>query len=232
MGIGDWLKRKQEEYLKSQNSVIVPNPQDGFGIKLNAEEQRLENEKFKEIADRAIEEITKCGLFKPEKIPILTEKINKITVPGYGFSDPFSYDDCLSLDEKKTLGLNTRQKFSREYIESLSPSGLKHENPKDIFKNIWINKNRAVHSKYDRLRFEDLGLKMYVWETCNDERVCESCKKMEGKLCLIADPTVYSRNKGKDWIPRPKGAPLTHPGEEDGCRCTAISYYPELVMEV
>jgi uncharacterized protein with gpF-like domain len=76
------------------------------------------------------------------------------------------------------------------------------------------------------------GLTMYVWETSGDERVKAACKKMDGKLCLWADPTVYSRNKGKDWIPRPKGAVLTHPGEKDGCRCTAIAYEPELLGEL
>jgi uncharacterized protein with gpF-like domain len=90
----------------------------------------------------------------------------------------------------------------------------------------------ANQAEEDRARMEAVGLTMYVWETSGDERVRTCCRKMDGKLCLWADPTVYSRNKGKDWILRPKGATPTHPGEEDGCRCTAISYYPELVGEL
>jgi uncharacterized protein with gpF-like domain len=89
--------------------------------------------------------------------------------------------------------------------------------------------NRAEE---DRVRMESAGLKMYVWETAGDERVRPCCRKMDGKLCLWSDPAVYSRNKGKDWISRPKGAALTHPGEGEGCRCTALSYYPELVGEL
>jgi hypothetical protein len=86
--------------------------------------------------------------------------------------------------------------------------------------------------KENRERMQSAGLTMYIWSTAQGERVRPCCQKMEGKLCLLSDPTVYSRNKGKDWIPRPKGATLTHPGEENEYRCTALSYYPELVGEL
>jgi hypothetical protein len=81
----------------------------------------------------------------------------------------------------------------------------------------------------DRKRMEDTGLKLYVWSTCGDERVRPSHALMDGKLCKWADPTVYSSNGGKAWKSRPKGAVLGHPGEEDGCRCTALSYEKELL---
>ena len=95
-----------------------------------------------------------------------------------------------------------------------------------------INQNLKRLAEENQARMEAEGLTMYVWETSGDERVRPSHKKMDGKLCRWADPTVYSRNKGKDWIPRPKGASLTHPGEEDGCRCTALSYQPEILGEL
>ena len=87
-------------------------------------------------------------------------------------------------------------------------------------------------SAENRTRMEKAGLKLYVWSTCGDERVCDACKIMDDKLCLWADPTVYSRNKGKEWIPRPTGASLEHPGEKDSCRCTSLSYEPELLGEL
>jgi uncharacterized protein with gpF-like domain len=95
-----------------------------------------------------------------------------------------------------------------------------------------INQNLKRLAVENRERMESVGLTMYVWETSGDERVKPACNKMDGKLCLWADPTVYSRNKGKNWIPRPKGAALTHPGETDGCRCTALSYTPEILGEI
>ena len=95
-----------------------------------------------------------------------------------------------------------------------------------------INQTLKRLAKEARERMESAGLKMYVWETCGGERVRACSKKLDVKLCLWSDPTVYSRNKGKDWIPRPKGAILKHPGEMDGCRCTAVAYWPELMGEI
>ena len=86
-------------------------------------------------------------------------------------------------------------------------------------------------------RMESTGLTMYVWETAGDERVCPACRVMDGKLCRWDDPTVYSRNKGKTWTPRPKTAVMVHPGEnickkEGHCRCTSIAFMDELMGEI
>ncbi|GHV93676.1 hypothetical protein AGMMS50268_41790 [Spirochaetia bacterium] len=81
----------------------------------------------------------------------------------------------------------------------------------------------------DKERMESVGLKMYIWETAHDERVRPSHALMDGKLCKWADPTVYSRTGGKTWVPRPKGAPHVHPGDEDGCRCVATTFWDELM---
>ena len=95
-----------------------------------------------------------------------------------------------------------------------------------------INQNLKRIAEENRQRMESQGLTMYKWETSGDERVRPCCRKMDGKLCLWADPTVYSRDKGKSWIPRPKGAALTYPGEENGCRCTALAFERELLGEL
>jgi len=81
----------------------------------------------------------------------------------------------------------------------------------------------------NRERMEADGLKLYEWSTSLDERVRPSHALMEGKLCKWADSAVYSTDGGKTWKPRPSGATLTHPGEEEGCRCTALSYEKELL---
>jgi hypothetical protein len=193
-----------------------------------------------------IPQIKKSPYFKSEKKQILIDMLKKTSK----LHDPFSYDDRLTATEKKALGFNSRLRISRQMIDFLNEEGLKRENPKEIISTTYYD----IYSKYEaewdavdkkelyekfkksalenRKCMESLGLTMYIWETSGDERVCPSCRKMDEKLCKWDDPTVYSRNKGKDWIPRPKGAPLTHPGEKEGCRCTAISYYDELVGEV
>jgi uncharacterized protein with gpF-like domain len=105
----------------------------------------------------------------------------------------------------------------------------------------WEKMTPAERSKQSgnetKERMVSTGLTMYVWETAGDERVCPACRVMDGKLCRWDNPAVYSRNKGKDWIPRPKIAVIVHPGEnickrEGHCRCTALSYEKELFGEI
>jgi hypothetical protein len=211
-----------------------------------AEEQRRNT-----ILGGMIPQIKESPYLKPDKKQNLIDMLKKTSK----LSNPFSYDDCLTATEKKELGLNSRLKISRQMIDFLSEKGLKLKNPKEIIRSIYEN----VYSKYedeweledrkrqyDRLkemalesqkRMQDAGLKLYVWETSGDERVCPACRVMDGKLCLWSDPTVYSRNKGKDWIPRPQTAAHVHPGEnacksEGYCRCTATSYWEEIVGEL
>ena len=100
-------------------------------------------------------------------------------------------------------------------------------------KRIQAQENKTLKDLADetRRRMEAEGLKLYVWSTCGDERVRPSHAFLNDKLCKWSDPAVYSINGGKTWIPRPKGAALSHPGEEEGCRCTALSFGEELFGE-
>jgi SPP1 gp7 family putative phage head morphogenesis protein len=80
-------------------------------------------------------------------------------------------------------------------------------------------------------RMESIGLSMYVWSTSSDERVRDSHAELEGKLCRWDDATVYSDDGGKTWKDRPGSWCQLHPGEDYQCRCTALSYFDELVNE-
>jgi uncharacterized protein with gpF-like domain len=95
-----------------------------------------------------------------------------------------------------------------------------------------INRDLKRQAGENKARMVAAGLTMYTWETAGDERVRQCCRKLDGKLCLWVDPTVYSRDKGKTWVPRPKDAVQAHPGELEGCRCTALAFEPELIGEL
>jgi len=139
------------------------------------------------------------------------------------------------LADRINLSLSKKAAKSRQQAETLKmeleDKLKKHE---EFERQVSAIKSEAVVTRTEgnRQRMEAAGLSMYIWSTCGDERVCEACKIMDDKLCLWADPTVYSRNKGKEWIPRPTGASLEHPGEKDGCRCTSLAYEPELLGEL
>ena len=159
------LCRKTEDYKKA------------------VEEYRKEIEKYLEIAKFTVVEIKSCGLFKPEKVQFLTDKINEMAKRGYEYNDPFSYEDCLALEEKKALGLNTRKKFSRELIDCLSPKGLQYDEPREILKNIWLKNYFAVYRKHDLEKLKKLGTKT-VEISCGYGLACEPVKRIE-KVWLI-----------------------------------------------
>jgi hypothetical protein len=187
------------------------------------------------ILNGMIARIEKSPYFKAEKKQGLIDVLKK----NSKLHDPFSYDDCLTAAEKRALGLNTRLKISRQMIEFLTDEGLKLENPKEIINFIYHNVLLKQSALENQKQKQEIGLKLYVWETSGDERVCEACKRMDQKLCRWDDPTVYSEDGGKTWKPRSKGAILMHPGHHEGCpgyyencRCTAAAYYPELAGEL
>ena len=79
---------------------------------------------------------------------------------------------------------------------------------------------------------EELGLDLYVWDTAMDDRVRDSHQLMQGLLCRWDDALVCSYDGGKTWVPRPSGAVDLHPGQDIQCRCSGLTYYPELIAEV
>lgn len=104
-----------------------------------------------------------------------------------------------------------------------------------------ITKSRAAFIARDQIgklngtitqkRMQDIGLTMYEWGSSSDERVRQSHAIMDGKLCRWDDATVYSEDGGKTWKPRPAGAVLMHPGMDYQCRCTAYTWFNELIDE-
>jgi hypothetical protein len=100
-----------------------------------------------------------------------------------------------------------------------------------------------LNGQTTQARMESLGLKMYEWMTAGDERVrgtpgglWENARpshyKMDGLLCRWDDPTLYSEDEGKHWLKRDSDWVQLHPGYDYNCRCTALSYWGELVGEV
>jgi hypothetical protein len=176
------------------------------GIRLEGEPAQEENNKFRDITEAIIRDIAMSGYFKEEKLAIINAKITEMVRPGYGYSDPFLLDDCLSLEEKKALGLNSRQKFSREFIDALSEKGMSHPDPKDILKVIYLKHFHSIHRKYELLRMKRIGIKTVKIEDCGDERDCKAIKRLK-KVWPI------------DEVPE-----LPLPGcTAEYCRCTYIS---------
>ena len=89
-----------------------------------------------------------------------------------------------------------------------------------------------LNGRTTQARMEAVGIELYEWSTSGDERVRDSHAVLDGMICKWEDPTVYSDNGGKTWKPRPASWCQLHPGYDIQCRCTALSFWEELVSEV
>jgi SPP1 gp7 family putative phage head morphogenesis protein len=89
-----------------------------------------------------------------------------------------------------------------------------------------------LNGQVTQARMESVGLEMYEWSTSSDERVRESHQALEGMICRWDDFSLYSDDGGKTWKDRPSDWCQLHPGQDIQCRCTALSYWDELVNEV
>lgn len=94
-----------------------------------------------------------------------------------------------------------------------------------------------------KTRQQEVGINTYRWRTAGDERVRgrpggkyagarPSHWAMEGLLCSWDDSSVYSKDGGKTWIPRPAGAILLHPGMDIQCRCGAEGNYDDIFNQI
>lgn len=71
-------------------------------------------------------------------------------------------------------------------------------------------------------RNEALGIERYIWSTSGDERVRDSHRVMNGKLCRWDDESVYSDDGGKTWQSRSSiGGYVGHPSDDYQCRCVS-----------
>ncbi|GHV28088.1 hypothetical protein AGMMS4952_10950 [Spirochaetia bacterium] len=196
---------------KKNNPITKEDFVASIGIKLSSEDQEEENKKYKEIAEATIESVKQSGFFKPEYFPKISKMIQEKALPGCHWHDPFSYEDCLSLEEKKTIGLNTRQKYSREMVETLTELGLRHENPKRILEILYYRNYHKICGKYELIRLRRVGIDTVEILDCNDERDCQAIKKFK-KVWPI------------DQVPE-----LPIPGcNAEYCRCCYTAYFSDL----
>lgn len=168
----------------------IKDLKESIGIKLDDEQERQENKKYTAIAEQTIADLKSSGYFKQEALPVLVEKIRTNTRPGYGYIDPFCKENCLTLEEKKALGLNTRQKYARELINALTEKGLVAEKPNDLLKNIWLANFHKISQKYELQHLKDMGLKYVQILDCDDERDCKAVKRCKKRWLIDEVPEL------------------------------------------
>jgi uncharacterized protein with gpF-like domain len=87
-----------------------------------------------------------------------------------------------------------------------------------------------LNGKIEEKLQTSLGIPGYIWQTAADERVrgrpggkypnaVPSHWDIDSMTCKWSDPSIYSLDYGRNWVPRTPMMPTTHPGEDWQCRC-------------
>jgi hypothetical protein len=87
----------------------------------------------------------------------------------------------LSADEKKSLGLNSRQSITRELIGVLSQSGMALSRPASAIEDIWIRANHRRSRDEQLVKLRRAGVRSFVYESSGVETDCAWCNKNYGR---------------------------------------------------
>lgn len=127
--------------------------------------------------------------------------------------------DYLNGVSQRTVQFVTSGRDPRAYAEELRKlHGLTRARAKLIART----EVAKLNSQITEFRQRKIGVQEYTWRTSKDERVRESHKALEGKICRWDDPSVYRDPVLNIWKPRSLiGGFIGHPGRDYQCRCTA-----------
>ncbi len=88
-----------------------------------------------------------------------------------------------------------------------------------------------LNASLTKLRQQELGITRYRWLTAGDERVRQSHRVLDQKICRWDDPTVYLDENTGNWVKRSNiGGTLVNPGTDVNCRCQAIAQFEDILI--
>jgi len=148
--------------------------------------------------------------------------------------------------ENASLITNITEKTMTD-IDGITQRALRAgSNPRDIAREIQRNMGTTearakliardqiskLNGDLTKQRNEALGIERYIWSTSGDERVRESHRAMNGRLCRWDDPTVYSDDGGRTWLSRSSiGGYEGHPSDDYQCRCVSSPDLSDVLAE-
>lgn len=94
-----------------------------------------------------------------------------------------------------------------------------------------------LNGRMAKRRQQEAGVDLYEWSTSRDERVRDSHRVLDGKICTYADDTVYAESVedalAGNWLSRSSiDAFEGIPGEDFQCRCEAIPVMAEVMQQI
>jgi hypothetical protein len=136
----------------------------------------------KEILAGVMRDIENSGYFKQEKLSYLEKIIPKIG--GY-FTDPFSYNDCLSDEEKTALHINPELKISREMADCMTEKSFSEPDPRQIIPIIYYMNVFSISRKYKLLELRARSVTKVKIVNMGGDLDCEKIKDLNARIFPI-----------------------------------------------
>jgi hypothetical protein len=174
------------------------------------DEERKKNEEIMKLLE---EMIVKSGFFVPENIPelMITLKAGQGLFERVNTRCVFDGSVFLSVAEKKALGLNTRMKYSKHFIEYFKRAAFKTIEPKAALECMHLDAFHRVSRKMHLAKLRGIGVKQVRVAPVGDARDCGKVARMK-KVYRI------------DEVPELPVAGCDSPY----CRCIYEAIFPEV----
>ncbi|QEO57554.1 hypothetical protein [Francisella marina] len=147
-------------------------------------ESYLINRRRQTVKNMSKEIREKLNKFPSENISVVAKETGffKVKLPNKMNGVKKTNGVLLTVDEKKNLGLNTRERYGWDYINMLTKKGLK--NADKALRLVYIN---SMHRKYRKDTFKDLSLfnsdkDRFTISTNNECKKCSNIKNNKYKL--------------------------------------------------
>lgn len=131
--------------------------------------------------------------FKNESIPGLIARCKKGYQRGgrLNFKEVFDDGEYLTAEQKRKIGLNTRMKFSKYFVSTLSDEGIASADPKQLFKNLYLQASNIIWRESELEDMKDSGIKFVTIMTLDGANGCKCSKKIDGKRFPIDSAPVF-----------------------------------------
>lgn len=220
-GVGDDLERLQGEVDK-QAAKFFGNDLAGQISDLGREIDMFNGEQFNRFSELAI------GQRWDNHDPEARQAIKDWSKNNYSLVKSLPAEHVKRLNQVITDGVQQGKAWTdiAQEVQGIG-EGLSRQKAQLIARD-QIGK---LNGHLSKSRLKEAGVDCYVWQATTDERTRASHAAMNGLVCSIDDPTVYSEDGGRTWIPRTSAMVHAHPGEEIQCRCTKAPYMEALFRE-
>ena len=168
-----------------------------------------------------------------------TSKTFGIDLKGALASSGKAVQDQLEIDRQLNASLikSVATEFKQEIADTIMTNVQSGQRSTDLITQIkeryHVSQSRAkliardqtskLNGSLVKARAEAVGSKTYIWSAVGDERSRPDHTAMNGKLCKMDDPTVFSDDNGETWKKRKQiGGVELHPSQDYNCRCNML----------